>query len=208
MADVAFFLLGLASKPGGQVARLASPKILLLLNLIIRLVAFQSGMVALLEPGLEKPVCRHERTWQCGDSAGFCRPGMVWPACCQHLLGSLHWKCLVFLPFRDSEVHEEPGGKLPAAHSKIKAGAKAKAPDSTAACAPRTIQFLLPCAKFPVPKDVPETPSLSGRESLLQNEAGAWRVRGLKKKKKRRLFTLFWSYPQQMPQGLKLEGRI
>lgn len=115
---------------------------------------------------------------------------MVWPACCQHLLGSLHWKCLVFLPFRDSEVHEEPGGKLPAAHSKIKAGAKAKALDSTAACAPRTVQFLLPCAKFPVPKDVPETPSLSGRESLLQNEAGAWRVRGLKKKKKETVHTV------------------
>lgn len=105
MADVVFFLLGLASKAGGHVARLASPKILLLLNLIIQLVAVQSGMVALLESGLEKPVCRHERTWQCVDSTGFCRPGMVWPTCRQQLLGSIHWKCLVFLPFQDSEVH-------------------------------------------------------------------------------------------------------
>lgn len=103
----------------------------------------------------------------------------MWPACRQQLLGSLHWKCLVFLPFRDSEVHEEPGGKVPAARSKIKAGAKAKAPDCTAARVPRTVQVFLPCAKLPVPKDVPETPSLSGRESLLQNEAGAWRVRDL-----------------------------
>lgn len=132
-------------------ARLASPKILLLLNLIIRLVAFQSGMVARLEPGLEKPVCRHERTWQCGDSAGFCRPGTVWPACRQQLLGSLHWKCLVFLPFQDSEVHEEPGRKVPAARSKIKAGAKAKAPDCTAARVPRTVQssFLVPSSQSP-----------------------------------------------------------
>lgn len=87
-----------------------------------------------------------------------------------------------FSPFRTVRFTEETGGRVPAAHSKIKSGAKAKAPDSTAASVPRTIQFFLPCAKFQVPKDVPETPSLSGRESLLQNEAGAWRVRGLKKK--------------------------
>lgn len=101
MADVAFFLLGLASKPGGQVARRASPKILLLLNLIIRLVAFQSGMVARLEPGLEKPVCRHEPSGRGSvetalDSVGQARCGLLVVSSCLDLCTGNAWS---FSPF-------------------------------------------------------------------------------------------------------------
>lgn len=88
----------------GMLPELASPKTLLLTTLIIQLLVFQSRMAALLEPGLEDPVCRHEPTWQCVSSTGFCDAGTALPACRQPVLVSIHWKCSVFLPSRDSKV--------------------------------------------------------------------------------------------------------
>lgn len=100
---------------------LASPEILLLMNLVSRLVVFPSRMVALLEPGLEDPVCRHVWTWQCVNSTGFCNAGMT---CLPVVSRDLY-------PFRTAGFMEETGGKAPTAslqgQSKIKAGAKTKA---------------------------------------------------------------------------------
>jgi hypothetical protein len=77
----------------------ASPRILLLMNLIIQLVVFQSRMVALLGSGPQDPILRHERTWQSVNSTGLGKTGMA-RLCVvltrQQVHVSIRWKCFVF----------------------------------------------------------------------------------------------------------------